>query len=198
MNKENILCASIIHNHCKANVCNSSFLTPRCFWNELKMHFKWCYNQCTPPKGLQNHFYFDKLQTQMCLSENIMDFQKVLERCCVPLGWKLWSSWQVLMFAVLLYPWHLAPSGALTSGSDAFLPFFSSWLFWCYGGNMSPCGTKAYEQLITSYRLSQTLVFFSSEFGHYSVRLYYFQVFHLKSRWGTNSVFWPFLSSMLL
>ena len=144
MNKENILCASIIHNHCKANVCNSSFLTPRCFWKELKMHFKWCYNQCTPPKGLQNHFYFDKLQTQMCLSENIMDFQKVLERCCVPLGWKLWYSWQVLMFAVLLYPWHLAPSCALTSGSDALLPFLSSWLSWCYGGNMSPCGTAAY------------------------------------------------------
>ena len=144
MNKENILCASIIHNHCKANVCNSSFLTPRCFWKELNMHFKWCNNQCTPPKGLQNHFYCDKLQNHMCLSENIMDFQKVLERCCVPLGWKLWYSWQVLMFAVLLYPWHLAPSCALTSGSDALLPFLSSWLSWCYGGNMSPCGTAAY------------------------------------------------------
>ena len=162
-----MLCASCIHNRCNVIVYKFFLLTPRCFWKKLKMHFKWWHNVLH-----QNHFYFDRLQTQMCLSENIMDFQKVLEWCCVPLGWKLWSSWQVLMFAVLLYPWHLAPSCVLTS--DAFLPFLSSWLSWCYGANMSPYGTAAYEQLIISHKLSQTLVFSSSELRHHSVRLYYF------------------------
>ena len=140
--------------------------------------------QCTPPKGLQNHFYFDKRQPQMCLSENIMDFQKVLEWCCVPLGWKLWSSWQVLMFAVLLYPWHLAPSCALTS--DAFLPFLSSWLSWCYGGNMSPCGTAAYEQQIISHKLSQTLVFSSLDFRHHSASAYQLFCWHFVYNIGST------------
>ena len=138
MNKENILCASRIHNRCNAIVYKFFFFDTSLLLKRTRNALQ-VILRCTPTKVLQNHCYFDKLQTQIRLSENIMDFQKVLEWCCVPLGWKLWSSWQVLMFAVLLYPWHLAPSCDLTS--DAFLPFLSSWLSWCYGANMSPCRT---------------------------------------------------------